>query len=456
MRLSTATASTLPAAIRRPDYPRRQQPPGIVHIGIGAFHRAHQAVYSDDALAAGESGWEIVGVSLRSSAVAEQLNPQDGWYTLITRSAAGDQLRLIGAVQQVLVASTQAAAVVAAIAAATTKLVTFTVTEKGYCRASDGSLDLALADAGSFYPLLQHALALRQHQGLPGLTLLSCDNLANNGAQLARLFAEYLSARQPALLPWFQSECACPSSMVDRIVPATTAADRATLATQLSLTDEAAVLTEPYSQWVIEDRLVGPRPPWQAHGVQFVTDVAPWEAAKLRMLNGAHSALAYLGLARGHTFVHEAMADPLIGQQVQQLMLHEAAPTLPAIPGFYPHTYAAALCERFRNPALHHRLAQIAMDGSQKIPQRWLQTVAAASTQGRDTPIIRAALGAWIRHTQGANGPVDDPLAAQLTQLWQHADLAQGIEAIFGRGPASLVAPLPDAMRRQLLADLSI
>lgn len=454
MRLCNATLTSLPARIARPDYARGEHSAGIVHFGIGAFHRAHQAVYADDAMARGERDWGVIGVSLRSAEVAAQLNPQDGWYTLITRSAAGDSLRLIGAVERVLVAGTQPGAVVAAIAAPTTHILSFTITEKGYCRASDGNLDPAQANAASVFAFLQQGLAARRRAGLPGLTLLSCDNLAHNGAQLARLLGAYLAAHDPQLIDWFHAHCRCPSSMVDRIVPATTAAGRDELAVQLGVRDEAAVVTEAYSQWVIEDRFAGPRPQWQHCGVQFVADVAPWEAAKLRMLNGAHSALAYLGLERGHQYVHQAIADPLIAPQIRALMLDEAAPTLPPITGFDAAAYAAALLQRFANPALHHRLAQIAMDGSQKIPQRWLLTVAAAAQSGRETPAILGALTAWVRHSQGTNGPVDDPLSARLASLWQHATLESGVGRLFGAGNASLIAPLPDPALQRLLRNL--
>ncbi|MEQ1512816.1 MAG: mannitol dehydrogenase family protein [Lysobacteraceae bacterium] len=454
MRLSAANLHALPADIVHPTYARSAQSVGIVHFGIGAFHRAHQAVYADDAMIRGEHGWGIIGVSLRSAAVAEQLNPQDGFYTLITRSAAGDALRPIAAVQCVLVASAQAQAVIDAIAAPGTHIISFTITEKGYCRGTDGSLDPTLADAGSIYPFLHRGLAARRRAGLPGLTLLSCDNLSDNGVQLSRLLGEYLARHDPAVLDWFQTRCSCPSSMVDRIVPATTPADRETLAQRLGMRDEAVVVTEPYSQWVIEDRFAGPRPQWQHSGVQLVEDVAPWEAAKLRMLNGAHSALAYLGLAHGHEFVHQAVADPLIAPSIRQLMLDEAAPTLPPMPGFDAQIYATALLARFANPALRHRLAQIAMDGSQKIPQRWLQTTLSAAHSGRDTPAILTALAAWIRHSQGANGPIDDPLAANFAALWKNASLEQGIAALFGAGSSSLIASLPDASLQRLSAIL--
>lgn len=428
MRLSPETV--LPAGVARPGYDCAAQGVGIVHFGIGAFHRAHQAWYTERAMDAGDRDWAICGVSLRSTNVAQQLNPQAGLYTLTERGAAGEASRLIGAVREVLVAGPDRAAVLARIAAPDCHVVMFTVTEKGYCRAADGSLDPDLAAQG-FYPLLAEAMGTRAAKGLPGLTLLSCDNLADNGRQLERLMGEYLAASRPELADWFARECTCPSTMVDRIVPATTEADRTTLAARIGCDDQGAVFTESFSQWVIEDRFAGPRPRWETVGAQLVTDVRPYETAKLRMLNGAHSLLAYCGLARGHTFVHEAIADPELRALTEQLMLREAAPTIHAAPGQDLPRYAADLIQRFANPALNHRLIQIAMDGSQKLPQRWLETLAESRAQGRECPAIAAGIEAWIMHLRGANGTVDDPRAEELTKAAADAD---PVNALFGLG----------------------
>nr|WP_221774214.1 mannitol dehydrogenase family protein [Novosphingobium flavum] len=404
-------------------YDREAQKVGIVHFGIGAFHRAHQAWYTDRAMEAGDRDWMIAGVSLRSAAVAEQMNPQDGLYTVAERSAAGTDLRIVGAVREVLVGTGEAGAIVARLAAPETRIASFTVTEKGYCRAADGSLDLNLAEGG-FYPLLADAMRQRRDAGIAGLTLLSCDNLADNGKQLARLMGEYLFARAPDLASWFEGECRCPATMIDRIVPATTGADRAEIEAALGLSDEAAVVTERFSQWVIEDRFAGARPRWEAAGAQLVSDVAPYEMAKLRMLNGAHSLLAYCGLAAGHTYVHEAVADPGLRALAERLMREEAAPTVQAAPGQDLVAYADELIARFANPALDHRLIQIAMDGSQKIPQRWLETLEANRRMGRTCPAIEAGLTGWFHHLRGANGPVDDPLADRLGSMARaHDDL---------------------------------
>ena len=414
-------------------YDRTAQQVGIVHFGIGAFHRAHQAWYTDLAMDAGDRDWAITGASLRSGEMAHRMNPQEGLYTVTERAEKHARTRIVGAVKDVLVAPYEPEPVIAALAAPSTRIASLTITEKGYCRASDGSLAADLAGEDSVYHFLGLGLRQRHDRGLPGLTLLSCDNLAGNGEQLARLMGEYLVRHDPSLRGWFEAECTCPSTMVDRIVPATTAMDLDRVAEALDgLRDEAAVMTEPFSQWVIEDHFAAGRPRWDLVGAELVADVRPYETAKLRMLNAAHSLLAYCGLARGHTYVHEAIADPTLRALAEQLMIAEAAPTITAAPGQDLYGYAAQLIERFANPALNHRLGQIAMDGSQKLPQRWLETLEANRRMGRGCPAILTGLRAWLTHISGANGPVDDPLAALYARLWQSHDRAGAIAALFG------------------------
>ncbi|GAO53418.1 mannitol dehydrogenase family protein [Novosphingobium sp. MD-1] len=438
MRLSTTAASRLSADVVRPGYDRAAQAVGIVHFGIGAFHRAHQAWYTDRAMGQGDRDWMITGVSLRSADVATQMNPQDGLYTLSERSAAGIGVRLVGSVRRVLVASEQPEAVIAELAAPSTRIASFTVTEKGYCRAADGSLDFNLAHSQSLYYFVTQGLRRRRDAGLPGLTLLSCDNLADNGRQLEALMQAYIARHEPDMAAWFADNCTCPATMIDRIVPATTDADRKAVAGVSGLDDAAAVVTEPFSQWVIEDRFAGARPRWHVVGAELVADVAPYETAKLRMLNGAHSALAYRGLMAGYSYVHEAIGDPDLRAMVTRLMLEEAAPTIAAAPGQDLSAYAAALIERFANPALNHRLIQIAMDGSQKIPQRWLETLTANQREGRSCPAILSAINAWMNHVRGDNvaawGPVDDPMADRLRAVWQAGDRSAVARALFGAG----------------------
>ena len=433
MRLSTETLDRLSPDVARPQYDRDSQGLGMVHFGIGAFHRAHQAWYTDLAMSGGDRGWMIAGVSLRSATVALQINPQDGLYTLTERDSEGAATRLVSAVREVLVGASDSARIVARIAAPECHIVSFTVTEKGYCRAANGDLDFVLAEA-SFYPLLAEGMKQRHDAGLQGVTLLSCDNLSDNGRQLERLMRDWLAFREPDLVEWFEQECACPNSMIDRIVPASTAADLDALEARINLRDEGAVFTEPFSQWVIEDRFAAARPGWEKVGAQLVADVAPYETAKLRMLNGAHSALAYLGLERGHTYVHEAVADPELRQLVERLMRVEAAGSFTPAAEQDLDAYADELLVRFSNSALQHRLIQIAMDGSEKIPQRWLETVAAQRARGRECPSILTALSAWLRHVRGDARLVDDPRAGKLAEAWQKVGAAGIAPAVLGPG----------------------
>ena len=449
MRLAEATLDRLAPKVARPGYDRAAQAVGIVHLGIGAFHRAHQAWYTDRAMAAGDRNWAISGVSLRTASVAQLINPQDGLYTVTERSNAGWQTRLVGAVDKVLVAHGRRTDVIDRLADPAVHIASLTVTEKGYCRASDGTLDFALADTGSLYALIAAGLRRRHDAGLSGLTMMSCDNLAENGRQLQRLMAEFLDRNDPALRDWFEAECACPSTMVDRIVPATTDGDRAELAREIGLEDEGAVMTEPFSQWVVEDRFAGPRPRWEAVGAELVSDPQPYETAKLRLLNGAHSLLAYCGLQRGHEFVHQAVADPVLRPLVEQMMLQEAAPTIAAAVGQDLDRYAQELIARFANPTLNHRLIQIAMDGSQKIPQRWLETLAANRKVERRCPAILAGISAWVSHLRGANGPVDDPRSKQLCAAAGEAD---PISSIFGSGGLLASTWIPDEADRSAVA----
>lgn len=428
MRLSPDT--TLPATVAQPDYDRHSQNVGIVHIGFGAFHRAHQAAYTDAAMNAGERDWMIAGVSLRSPSVAGQLNPQAGLYTLTERSPDGDATRLISSIRNVLVGSQQTSAVIATIADPTVHIISFTITEKGYCRAADGSLDPALANESALYPLLTAGLRRRMEQNASGVTLLCCDNLSDNGHQLRRLLSAYLDDHDRDLSKWVEDHCTFPCTMVDRIVPATSDADRDAVADVIGYRDEGAVITEPFSQWVIEDRFANGHPDWEGVGATFTHDVRPYEDAKLRMLNGAHSALAYAGLAKGHRFVHEAINDPELRATVEQIMLEDAAPTVATAPGQDLRVYASQILKRFANSALPHSLAQIATDGSQKIGQRWFQTLAAQQRMGKACPALLTALGAWIRHIRDERHN-DDPMAALLAGLWRENGVDGIVDALF-------------------------
>ena len=444
MRLAPERLTAIGASVAIPSYDRQSQESGIVHFGLGAFARAHLADYTDKAMSSGDRNWMITGVSMRSPTVAERVNPQGGLFSLTERGEKGET-RIVGSLREVLVAEKDDQAIISAIASPHCHIVSFTVTEKGYCCKTDGSLDLILAKNG-FYPLLASGLRRRKKEALCGISLLSCDNLPDNGAVLHACVTKWLNIHDPETARWFADNCTAPSTMVDRIVPAPDDNCRNVAKSVLGVIDEAAVATEPFSQWVIEDDFAGPRPEWETFGVQFSSDIEPFETAKLRMLNGAHSLLAYGGLAFGHVYVHQAIADPRLRAQVEQLMRAEAAPTIPAAKGQDLDAYADKLITRFENPAVQHRLAQIAMDGSQKLPQRWLVTLANSKNS---CPAILAGIAAWLLHID-SDSELDDPLASGLLRiLRENQSPSDRIRAIFGEGGLLLSPwkPTPEDIR---------
>jgi fructuronate reductase len=447
-RLSDATLAALPCDVARPAYDRSRAGVGVVHLGVGNFHRAHQAVAFDDLLGAGDPRWGVCGVSLVRPAMRDALAPQDGLYALLVRDGGGTRARVVGALRELLVAPEAPAAVVARLAAPGTRLVTLTITEKGYD--DDGP--------GGAVALLVAGLAARRAAGAGGLSLLSCDNLSRNGARLHARLRAAASARDPALADWIDARVACPDAMVDRIVPASTDADRAEAAARLGVADAWPVAAEPFSQWVVERRFAGEAPPLEAAGVQLVDDVAPWEAMKLRLLNAAHSSLAYLGAPAGFATVDAAIADAGLRGFVERLWT-QAGATLPAAVRGEAPAYGARLLARFANPALRHRLLQIATDGSMKLPQRLVGTLLDARRAGlpHDAPLL--ALAAWVRFCAGADEaggalPLDDPLAPRLRAA-ASGDAAAAARAMLAIGEvfgdagadASLAGELASALR---------
>jgi fructuronate reductase len=437
-RLSNQTLTDLPSGIARPAYDRSAVATGIVHLGIGAFQRAHQAMYTEAALAAGDLRWGIVGASLRSPAVRDQLKPQDGLYTLAVRGAEGEKLQVIGAITDVLVAPEDPAALLRALTAPSVGIVTLTVTEKGYC------YDPATTVLDEAHPDIMHdlghpaqprtvpgflveALRLRRDANVMPFAVLCCDNLPHNGRTVGAIVARFATLRDPALGLFIRNEIAFPSTMVDRITPATTDDDRSAISARLGLEDAAPVVTEPFSQWVIEDRFPRGRPDWSIAGAEFVTDVAPYENMKLRLLNGAHSTLAYLGYLAGYETVADTMKDANYRRLVDGLM-DDAATTLRMPRGADVAAYKRALIERFDNPALKHRTWQICMDGSQKLPQRLLGSIRDRLAAG--APIDRLAMGVagWMRYVTGTDEKgqaidVRDPLSARLRAISDQAGL---------------------------------
>lgn len=409
---------------------------GIVHLGIGAFHRAHQAVVTERAAAeTGETRWGIAGVSQRSTTVRDQLAPQDGLYSVLERGLGDPSIQVIGSVRDVLTAPEDPEAVVERIADPGVSVVTLTVTEKGYRASGDGlnlndpeiKADLTGRPPRTVIGQLAAAIARREES----LTILSCDNLVANGPFLRKLVADYFEALGK-IPPTFEST-RFPASMVDRIVPATTDADRDDAARMLGVRDEAVVVAEPFLQWVIEDDFAGARPAWERGGAVLTGDVAPWEQAKLRMLNATHSMLAYLGALRGYETIAEAVRDEELGGLARQLMTDDVVPTLTPPDGLDLAAYGATVLERFENPALKHRTRQVAMDGSVKLPVRMLGTVRDRLAAGAEPQTISLAVAAWmvyVLRTPDLDDPQAPRLKAAVAGITDPAKLADALLAI--------------------------
>lgn len=415
---------------RPPGYDPDEHRPGVVHLGVGNFHRAHQAVYLDELLAREGGDWRITGVSLRSAEARRRLAPQDFLYTVADVDNAPP--RIVGSIADILVAPLDPEAVVAAIADPSIAIITLTITEKGYC-ATDGATrldldhpdivaDLACPDRPrSALGYLVAGLARRLRAGQPLPTLMSCDNLRSNGAVLRDVLIQHAFARSRELADTLARELCCPSTMVDRMVPATRPDDLATEAERLGYEDQGLVRTEPYLQWVIENRFAEPRPKLEAAGVAFVDDVSPFELAKLRLLNGGHSFIAYLGLRLGFAHVHEVVANPATLRAVRNLMRNELAPSLAQPDSAALDRYCDMLLARFGNPSLRHSLVQIAADGSQKVPIRWLEALAWQLARGKPAPLIVLGLAAWLAQFVDPVGPkIADPRAGELQALRRH------------------------------------
>ncbi len=449
-RLSDATLGAIRPPVDAPAYDRAGLSTGIVHFGPGAFHRAHQAWYVDRMLAT-RPELAITAVSLRSSDLRDALAPQDGLYTLVEKEAA-PAFQVIGSIREVLVAPEDPEAVFQRLMRA--RIVTATVTEKGYCLTNAGELDLDHRDIrrdlgggapSSVVGWIAEALRRRRAAGLAPFVTISCDNLSDNGVKLGRAVAAFALARgEPDLAHWIASEAAFPCSMVDSITPATDDALRTQVAGTLGLEDAWPVQRERFVQWVVEDHLGADAATFAEAGVTVARAVAPFERAKLRLLNGAHSTLAYVGLALGHETVSAAMADPRLAGFVERMMRWDVAPTLNA-PGLDVPAYIAAVLDRFRNPAIVHRLSQIAWDGSQKLRFRLLETASEALEAGCSVDRLAVGVAAWmrfvVRQTRGGEALVD-PLAERLSAAAARCDGSDddtshflALEAVF---PAAL------------------
>ncbi len=413
--LSSKTLELLPAAVSVPRYRRAGISAGIVHIGVGGFVRAHEAVYVDDLLAGGGAReWGICGVGLRpeDKPMRDALVPQDSLYTLVTRDAAGDNARVIGSLVRYIFAPEEDAAFRAVLTAPETRIVSLTITEGGYTPQPE--------DPASVFRCLADALRGRRDRGLPPFTVLSCDNLPSNGDAAKR--ALLASTPDTDLAHWIARNAAFPNSMVDRITPQTTDADRDLVRMEFGIDDAWPVVCEPFKQWIIEDEFCNGRPAWEDAGAQFVPDVAPYEAMKLSLLNGSHFAAAYLGFLAGFRTMPEFMADSQFRALIQRMMDDEVAPLLPPVPGIDLADYKATLLQRFENPAIKDQITRLCLNGSGKFPQYLLPSLQRALRANAPCRLLTLALAGWFRYLTGRDEQdqpyfIDDPRAAELQAL---------------------------------------
>lgn len=432
--MKTIASCTLPANVQLPQYDRQQLRSRIVHFGFGAFHRAHQALLTNRVLNQHGGDWGICEISLFSGdRLMSQLRQQDHLFTVMEKSAAGNQPIIIGAVKECLNAKLDSlAAIIEKFCEPQVAIVSLTITEKGYCiDPATGHLDLTQPrivhdlqspdEPHSAPGILVEALHRRRERGLPAFTVLSCDNIPDNGHVVKNAVLDMAAKRDPQLASWIAEHVSFPGTMVDRIVPAATDASLAEITRELGVEDPCAISCEPFIQWVIEDNFVAGRPDWGSVGAQLVDDVLPWEEMKLRMLNGSHSFLAYLGYLAGYAHISDCMQDASYRRAARHLMMAEQAPTL-RISGVDLGAYADSLIERFSNPALQHRTWQIAMDGSQKLPQRLLDGIRIHLKQGSRWPLLALGVAAWMRYVSGVDDmgnviDIRDPLAEKIRAI---------------------------------------
>lgn len=445
--MKTIASSSLPDTVQLPTYDRQRLRSRIVHFGFGAFHRAHQALLTHRVLDAKGGDWGISEISLFSGdELMSQLRQQDHLYTVLEKGAQGNQAIIVGAVNECLNAKLDSlAAIIEKFCEPQVAIVSLTITEKGYCiDPATGRLDesqprivhdLEHPDEPHSAPgILVEALARRRERGLTAFTVLSCDNIPDNGRIVKNAVLGMAHKRDAELATWIEQHVTFPATMVDRIVPAATPASLNEIAEHLGVFDPCAISCEPFIQWVIEDNFVAGRPEWEVAGVQMVDDVMPWEQMKLRMLNGSHSFLAYLGYLAGHQHISDCMQDAPFRQAVRRLMSSEQAPTL-TITGVDLNAYADSLIERFANPALKHRTWQIAMDGSQKLPQRMLESVRMHLQRKSAWPLLALGIAGWMRYVSGvdeAGNEIDirDPLADPIHTLVAGSDPQQRVTSL--------------------------
>ncbi|MCT4706922.1 mannitol dehydrogenase family protein [Enterobacteriaceae bacterium H16N7] len=445
--MNTIASVTLPEGVQQPGYDRQALKTRIVHFGFGAFHRAHQALLTDRVLNAQGGDWGICEISLFSGdKLMSALRVQDHLYTVLEKGPNGNQAIIVGAVNECLNAKLDGMeAIIEKFCEPQVAIVSLTVTEKGYCiDPATGKLDAANerimhdlqnpAEPHSVPGILVEALHRRRERGLPPFTALSCDNIPDNGHVVRNAVIGMAEKRSQPLADWIREYVTFPSTMVDRIVPAATEESLQEITDVLGVEDPCAISGEPFIQWVIEDNFVAGRPAWEVAGVEMVDDVMPWEQMKLRMLNGSHSFLAYLGYLAGYQHINDCMADEHFKRAAHQLMVQEQAPTL-RVKGVDLQQYANSLLERFSNPALQHRTWQIAMDGSQKLPQRMLESVRWHLQQGTEWSCLALGIAGWMRYVSGvddAGNAIDirDPLAQKIRGLIEQSSENERVAAL--------------------------
>jgi mannitol 2-dehydrogenase len=416
--LNAGSLSSLAGSLPVPSYDRSRLRTGIVHLGVGAFHRSHQAMYLDRLLEQGQGqDWAICGVGVLPSdrRMAEVMAAQDCLFTLVVKHADGTlEPRVVGSVVEYLLAPDDPDAVVERMAAETTRIVSLTVTEGGYNTdpvtgrfdATDPGVvhDLQPGAApATAFGLVTEALVRRRDRGLAPFTVVSCDNIQHNGDVARRSFAAFAALRDPELGAWVEREVPFPNSMVDRITPATTDEDREEVARRFGVEDRWPVVCEPFTQWVLEDRFGLGRPPLEEAGVQVVDDVEPYEMMKLRLLNAGHQALAYLGRLAGYRLVHDAAQDPLFQRLLLGYMTHEATPTLRPVPGIDLDAYRRELIARFSNPHIRDTLARLAFDGSERLTKWLLPVVRDNLAAGGEVRRSAAVVAGWARYSEGVD-----------------------------------------------------
>jgi len=455
-----------PVPVAVPTYDRSQLRGGILHIGVGGFHRAHLAHYADQLATTGETGWGIVGAGILAGdeTMADVLAAQDHLYTLVVRGEQETSARLIGSMVDYIHAHPDPSALIERIAHPDTQIVSLTITEGGYPVDDVSGLydpQSAVAGDGSAFQLLALGLERRRANGVGPLTVLSCDNVVSNG-HMAKAAAVGEAGRiSPDLATWIGDNIAFPNSMVDRITPATTDADRAWLQAEAGVDDRWPVMTEPFTLWVLEDRFAGERPPVEKLDVVVTDDVEPFEQMKLRLLNAAHSTLAYLSALIGHAKVDDAMADPAIRAFVEGFLIREARPVLPPVPGYDADQFQDELLERFANPAIGDQIDRLCLDGTVKFPKFLLPTVRAQLATGGSVDLSALALAAWCLYLRAgsnergeaivvAGDPNRETVMARAARSFADPASFLGYEAVFGSdlgSDSSFVSAFVDALR---------